>query len=450
MRRLVFALSSLPLAACPGAADPSGSKSNGPAAPATSAPAKGGGGAITDPPITDPPTTKPPEASPAVQTTVARSINAFALDYWRIAASEPGNRVISPASLVFAFAMTYAGAEGETAQELAKTFHFDAAGESLHAGLRGLMAAWNEADAVELTVANRLFAEKTYAFQPAFVRLTTDLYAAPMQPMDFRGDADGSRQQINTWVQQHTKERIRDLLPPGSLDDTTRLVLTNAIYLKADWQTPFAKESTQPATFHAKGRDVQAPTMAMAEHLAFAADAAAGVRLLQLPYVGDRLAMLLVLPDAVDGLAAVETKLDAAALDRWAAAVDAPAAAQRVDLRLPKLVIDPPTSTPLKAALQALGVKRAFDPEGAQLEAMAPAPPPLYISNAFHKAFIEIDEKGTEAAAATAVVMAEGAGMPAAPPVSFHVDRPFLFVLRDRVSGAVLFMGRVEDPTAKG
>jgi serpin B len=160
--------------------------------------------------------------------------------------------------------------------------------------------------------------------------------------------------------------------------------------------------------------------------------------------------MLLVLPDAVDGLPGVEAKLDAAALERWATAVDVPAAGQRVDLRLPKFVIDPPKSTSLKDTLLAMGVKRAFDGENAQFEKMAPAPPPLYISDAFHKAFIEVDEKGTEAAAATAVVMAEGSAAPMAPPVAFHVDRPFLFVLRDRVSGAVLFMGRVEDPTAKG
>lgn len=446
MRRFVLALSLVPLAACPSAADPTGPSPTGPAA---KPPAKGDGPAA----ITDPPTTKPPEASPSVQTTVARSINAFALDYWRITAVEPGNRVISPASLTFAFAMTYAGSEGETAQELARVFHFDAAGESLHAGLASLMAAWNEADAVELAVANRLFAEKTYPFQEPFVRLTTDVYAAPMQPMDFKNDAEGSRQQINAWVQQRTKERIRDLLPPRSILDSTRLVLTNAIYLKADWRTPFEKESTRPAPFHAKGGDVQAPTMMMSEQVAFAADPAAGVRLCQLPYQGDRLAMLLVLPDAVDGLSGVEAKLDAAALERWAAAVEAPAAAQLVDLRVPKFVIDPPTSTPLKATLQRMGVKRAFDAEQAQFEAMADNPPPLqplYVGEAFHKAFIEVDEKGTEAAAATAVVMVEGAGMPPAPPVSFHVDRPFLFVLRDRVSGAVLFMGRVEDPTAKG
>lgn len=434
---LVPSLGLLLLSGCPGSSDP------GPSSPAKGdAPGAGS--------ITDPPPGKPPEATPAAQATVARSINAFGLDYWRHVAVEPGNRVISPASIVFAFAMTYAGAEGETAQELATAFHFDAAGESLHSGLASLMAAWNQEGAVDLSVANRLFGEKSYTFHDAFVKLTADTYAAPMQPMDFKGNADGSRQEINTWVQERTKDRIRDLLPSGSIDASTRLVLVNAIYLKADWLLPFEKQATHPATFHAKGGDVQAPTMAMTENLAIAADAGAGVRLLQLPYKGDRLAMLLVLPDAVDGLAAVEAKLDAAALERWAAAVDAPAARKEVDLRLPKLKIDPASSTPLKTTLMAMGVKRAFDEENAQFGKMAPTPPPLYISDAFHKAFIEVDEKGTEAAAATAVVMAEGAGMAPEPPAQFHVDRPFLFVLRDRTSGAVLFMGRVEDPTAKG
>lgn len=255
MRRSVFALALLSLTACPGASDP-----------ASHTPVKGDAPASGS--ISDPPPPKPPEVTPAVQATVARSINAFGLDYWRKVATEPGNRVISPASLVVAFAMTYAGAEGETAQELARVFHFDAAGESLHAGLASLMAAWNEADAIELSVANRLFAEKTYAFEEPFVRLTTELYGAPMQPMDFRNAADAARQEINGWVQQRTKDRIRELLPPGSLDDSTRLVLTNAIYLEADWRIPFEKEATHPAPFHAKGGDVQAPTMAMSEHLA--------------------------------------------------------------------------------------------------------------------------------------------------------------------------------------
>jgi serpin B len=437
MRRLVLALTPFVLSACPGASDP-----------ASNTPAKSD--APRDARITDPPPVEPPATTPQAQAAVARSINAFGVDFYRRTAATPGNLVVSPASLAFAFAMTYAGAQGQTAQELSDAFHFDLAGDSLHEGFAGLMAAWNEAGEVELAVANRLFAEKTYTFEAPFVELTRTLYGAPMQPMDFRGAADGSRREINAWVEQRTKDRIRELLPAGSIDGSTRLVLTNAIYLKADWLVPFEREATRPAPFHAKSGDVQAPTMAMSEHLAFAADPAAGVKLLQLPYKGPRLAMLLVLPDAVDGLAAVEAKLDPAALERWAAAVDAPAAQGLVELQLPKLVIDPPQSTPLRATLEAMGVRRAFDEEQAQFEKMAPAPPPLYISEAFHKAFIEVDEKGTEAAAATAVVMAEGAGMLMAPPVSFHVDHPFLFVLRDRVSGAVLFMGRVEDPTAKG
>lgn len=444
MRPLLLALTLPLLLACPGPPEPHSKPAANPAVP-------------SDPPrpgaIVDPPPAEAPAVSPEAQAGVARSINTFGVGLYQRVGAKPGNMVVSPASIALAFAMTYAGAEGETAAELAGAFHFDQfdmAGGSLHEGLASLMAAWNEAAEVELAVANRLFAEQTYAFEPAFVDLTTRLYGAPMQPMDFRGDAEGSRVAINGWVERRTKDRIRELLPSGSLDDSTRLVLTNAIHLKADWLVPFEKELTAPGMFHAKGGDVMAPTMAMSEPLALAADPAAGVRVLLLPYVGSRLGMLLVLPDAVDGLPAVEAKLDLAALERWSAAVEAPSAQGQVDLRLPKVVIDSAESTPLRAVLEGMGVHRAFDSEQAQFGKMAPAPPPLYVSEAFHKAFIAVDEKGTEAAAATAVVMAEGAGMPMAPPVAFHVDRPFMFVLLDRVSGAVLFMGRVDDPTARG
>ncbi len=436
MQRLILALTLPLVAACPGASEP-----------ASNQPTKSDSTQVNA--IVDPPPVSPPVVTPAAEAAVARSINAFGVDFYRRTASRPGNLVVSPASIAFAFAMTYAGANAETAQELATAFHFGLAGDSLHEGFASLMGAWNEAAEVELAVANRLFAEKTYAFEAPFVDLTTTLYGAPMQPMDFRGDADGSRVAINAWVEARTKDRIRELLPPGSIGESTRLVLTNAIYLKADWQLPFEKEATQPAAFHAAGGDVQAPTMAMTQTLASSADPEVGVRLLQLPYEGSRLAMLLVLPNAVDGLPAVEAKLDPALLERWGAAVEAPAAQARVDVRLPKYVVDPAESTSLRSTLEAMGVQRAFHAEQAQFEKMASTRPPLYIGDAFHKAFIEVDEKGTEAAAATAVVMVEGA-MPMEPPVAFHVDRPFMFVLRDRSSGAVLFMGRVVDPTAKG
>ena len=394
--------------------------------------------------ITDPEPTALPPVSADVTKSVARSINAFGVDYYKRAASKPGNVVASPASIAFAFAMTYAGAEAETAAEIAAAFRFASQGDELWAGFTGTLESWNAAGQVELAVANRLFGEQTFEFQPAFLDLTAKFFRAPLQPMDFKNGADAARKDINAWVENRTKTRIKDLLPDGSVDETTRLVLTNAIYFKGDWESPFEKESTQPAEFRAPSGKTQVPMMNQTAYFQLAKDTATGAQVIEMPYKGGALAMMIVLPDADDGLTAVEAKLSPETIDAWVKSYEN----RQVFVSLPKFRIEPARSESLVETLNAMGIKRAFDAERAQFGKMAAPPPPLYISDAFHKAFIAVDEKGTEAAAATAVVMAEGTGAPSAPPQRFNADHPFLFMLRDKNSGALLFVGRVLQPEA--
>jgi serpin B len=383
-----------------------------------------------------------PDVSAETTQGVARSINAFGLEYYRRTATTTGNMVSSPASMAIAFAMTYAGAEGDTAAEMKKTFAFTAEGEELYAGFTQMLESWNAAAEIELAVANRLFGETSLEFKPEFVDLTTKYFRAPLQPMDFKTNADGCRREINGWVEERTRTKIKDLLPPKSITGETRLVLANAIYFKGDWEIPFEKESTRPGEFRGSAGKVETELMNLQEYFGYFDDPTTGSRIVELRYKGGALSMLFVLPGTDDGLAAVEDKLSAELLDGWSQGLTN----REVFVTLPRFRIAPDSSERLKPVLQKMGIVRAFVPEMAEFGKMAPTPPPLYISDAFHKAFIEVNEKGTEAAAATAVVMGEGAGAPSAPPARFNADHPFLFLLRDRNTGALLFLGRVTDP----
>ncbi len=393
--------------------------------------------------ILDPEPVPLPKAAPEATQAVAASINAFAFDYYARTRGEPGNQVFSPASMSLAFAMTYAGARGETAAQMAEVFHFPADTDALLSGFATTTRGWNGSEQVELAIANRLFGEKTRTFNEEFLGLTSKFFSAPLTPMDFKHDAAGSRVAINDWVSERTKTRIQDLLPPQSVTEDTRLVLTNAIYFKADWQSVFDKESTRTGDFFASAGTIEARMMVQRGRFAYAHDPGAGVKLLEMPYAGNQLGMLFVLPDEKAGLAKVESTLSPAILNGWAQSLKM----QTVDLLLPQFKIEPQDSVSMRATLEQLGMTIPFDEERADFSAIASPPPPLFISDAFHKAFIEVNEKGTEAAAATAVVMADGAGGMPAKPARFQADRPFLFFLRDRTTGALLFMGRLENPT---
>ncbi len=392
----------------------------------------------------------PADTPPAAASleTLAAGNNALAFDLYARARATAGNLALSPISISSALTMTWAGARGETAEQMQKVLHV--AGEPGQAmDVSGkLLASFGTADSkVTLRVANRLFGEKTYAFQKTYLDQVAAAFGAPLEGLDFKGAFEASRAHINGWVATQTQDRIKDLIPAGALDADTRLVLTNAIYFLGDWQLPFERDNTRPEAFQsAPGATHNVPTMHKSEYLRFAATD--GVKLLELPYVGGDVAMTFVLPDAPAGLEAVEQRLSPATLAAWLGALRE----EQVSVSLPKFEIDPPSSLSLGDLLKALGMPLAFDRSKADFTGIADPPSPadrLFISSVFHKAFVKLDEKGTEAAAATAVVMARAGSAAPMNPAEFKADHPFLFLLRHVPSGTILFMGRVSDPAKK-
>jgi serpin B len=373
------------------------------------------------------------------------AIDAFGFDLYRRIAAEDGNIVVSPASIAIAVAMARAGARGETAAEIDDVFR--ALGSAEHAAwisaLDQALAsrtgtfkdAMGEPMEVTLRIANAPFGQRGFPLEPAFLEALGARFGAGLHRVDYAGDPEAARALINAWVDDRTERRIPELLSPGDVDTLTRLVLVNAIYLKAAWQQPFPETSMRPAPFtRPDGSTIDVPTMATSAEYAYAAGD--GWRAVELPYVGGQLAMTILVPD---DLAAFVDDLDAAA---FAAITDALAPAM-VDLSMPKFGIE--TKTDLAQTLAALGMPTAFDPERADFSGMTAAER-LYVSTVVHQANIDVDEKGTEAAAATAVVM-RATSQPAER-VTLRVDRPFLFAIRDVPTGTILFLGQVADPAA--
>ncbi len=428
----------------PASGGPAPSPPNDGPAPASSAsPLPGASGSPAPTAPTGPSLPKPTAAEAAA---VAKASNAFAFEMYRPIASKGGNLAFSPASISTAMAMTWGGAVGPTGDEMRKVMHFEGPVDQVLAASGKLVADLQQTRAPVLGIANRLFGEKTFKFQQPYLESTEKLFGAPLEPLDFVGEASASRKHINDWVAGRTRDRIKDLIPPPAIDKDTRLVLVNAVYFLGDWEEPFKKESTGDAPFFVDGKvETAVPTMRRAGGMPTAE--VDGTQLVELPYVGGRFAMLVAVPAKKDGLAALEASLDAARFDRWVKAL-APA---KVLLALPRFEVDPPESIALKEVFLTLGMKIAFDRAKADFTKIADPPSPadrLFIGNVFHKAFVKVDEKGTEAAAATAVVMPRAGGAPEQPK-QVTVDRPFLFFLRDRQSGLILFAGRVVDPQKK-
>jgi len=366
---------------------------------------------------------------------LADASNAFGFDLYGQLRSQPGSLALSPASISIALGMTWGGARGNTAAEMQQVLHLSGDPDEISRTWGALSAALQDPKrAMTLRIANRLYGEQGYAFAPSFLDQTAAGYGAPLEPVDFVGDPEAQRSKINGWVSDRTEQRIEDLLPAGSIDDTTRLVLVNAINFLADWASPFPKEDTTSAQFSTSATTHTTVSM-MHQTGTFAIAHADGASLLELPYQGGDAAMWIVLPDAVDGVGAVEQSLDAKKL----AALSKAAAPAGLDVSIPRFTIDPAGSTELSAPLEALGMRDAFSP-AADFTGIAPDGS-LSISGVFHKAFVKVDEKGTEAAAATAVVMDEAAMIPPTLP-KFTADHPFLYFIVDKGSGLVLFMGR--------
>jgi serpin B len=390
-----------------------------------------------------------PEAPMDETTRFARSSNAFGFDLYRRLEATPGNQVVSPASISLALAMTWGGARGQTAAQMKQVLHFEGAPGPVAqaAGAQSRMLV-DPTRPLVFRVANRLFGEKTFRFENAFLEATRAAFGAGLEPFDFRRAPEAARQAINRWVEAETEKRIRDLVPAGGVDGETRLVLVNALYFLGDWHQPFAKESTSPAPFHVKAGLQRTVATMHATNTYRLARGPNGLLALELPYKGRQMSMLILLPQAQDGLPALEQSLDAAGLE----AIVQGLALARVVVALPKFEIDPPQSLSLGDLLVSLGMRDAFDRRKADFTGIANPPDPadrLVISRVFHKAFVKVDEKGTEAAAATAVsMMRAGSAAPRDAPIVFRADHPFLFFIRDNASGVVVFMGRVADPSS--
>jgi serpin B len=389
--------------------------------------------------------TVPPED---VAVKLARSSNAFGFDLYQRLRQTPGNFVMSPASITTALTMAWGGAQGETSAQMRKVLHLEGTPDEVMATSGQLARSLQDpARPIVFRIANQLFGEKDYKLVPAFVEKTRAAFGAPIELLDFKNNPEQARGHINEWVEGKTEHRITNLIPPGGLVPDTRLVLVNAIYFLGDWDSPFERHETRPAPFHltaSEKKDV--PTMNRTGGFRIAHKD--GVTALEIPYKGRQLSMMLLVPDDVEGLAAVEGALDARKLEALAGSMEM----ATVWLSLPKFDVNPEESLSLGEPLTALGMPLAFDRKKADFTGIANPPNPddrLVIAKVFHKGFVKVDEKGTEAAAATSVGMMVGGSMAQAPPRRLNADRPFLFLIRDRASGLVLFLGRVSDPSRR-
>jgi serpin B len=386
-------------------------------------------------------------AAPADAVSAAAAVNAFGFDLLR-AIHPQGDAVVSPASIALALAMARAGAVGDTATQMDAVLH-DAASDAHPTWLNALAAAldsrtgtFKDADGkdqqVTLRIANATYSQQGMVLRPAFLRAIAERFGAGVQLVDFKTATEAARLAINGWVAGQTEQRIKELLAAGVLDDMTRLVLVNAVYLKAAWVNPFDADATKPAPFHhLDGTTTDVPTMHLDADLPYAEGD--GWRAVQLPYVGGSLVMTIVVPD---DFAAFTAGLDGARFEAVAGALDQQQ--RQVTLAFPAFGTE--TKVDLAAVLSALGMPAAFDPVAADFSGIT-ADERLSISAVIHQANIDVDEKGTEAAAATAVVM-RATAMPAEH-VTLNVDRPFVFALRDAATGAIVFLGQIVTPAPR-
>ena len=372
---------------------------------------------------------------------VVQGNNEFATDlYARLRSEAPGNLFFSPYSLSSALAMTYAGSHGETEAQMAKVLHFPASQAKLRAGFKSLgdqMAASGKAG-IQLRIANRLWGQQDLHFLPEFLAVTKANYGAELGLLDFKRSA-AARRTINSWIEQQTNGKIQDLLPADVIHEMTRLVLTNAIYFKARWTHDFKPSATADAPFRVSAsKQIAVPTMRQTHDFRYAKSD--DVQVLELPY-GPRgdLAMLILLPGKTDGLADLERRLTGASLRKWSQELKP----CQVKIDLPRFKMTSQFS--LADALASMGMPLAFSEDQADFSRMSKER--SFLSAVIHKAFVDVNEEGTEAAASTAIV-ADAAEKPLDEEiVEFRADHPFVFLIRDARTQSILFLGRLADPS---
>ncbi len=367
--------------------------------------------------------------------------NQFAFDlYGRLAGEQDGNLFFSPYSISTALAMTYAGARGNTAAEMADTLHFTLPQDCLHPAFGNIISDLNDSqrEGYQLNVANRLWGQQGYSFLAEYLDVTRQHYGAELAQLDFIRETEPSRQTINRWVEEQTQQKIKNLIPSGALSPLTRLVLTNAIYFKGDWKYQFDPELTREAPFQAAPGE-QLSVQMMHQKRRFNYAALPTFQMLEMPYTSEDLSMLALLPNEPDGLAELESWLTAERLDQ---SIDQ-LFATKVSVFLPKFEMT--SKFGLAPVLESMGMPDAFDACAADFSGMNGGRD-LFISSVIHKAFVEVNEEGTEAAAATGVVVVTSTGV-TPPPELFRADHPFLFLIRDNRTESILFWGRVTEPS---
>jgi serpin B len=394
---------------------------------------------------------------------VVDKTNHFALDLYAKLNEPAGNLFFSPSSITLALAMTVAGARGETARQMAEAVRFALPPDQLHEAFRELQAS-TRTGSVDLRIANRLWGQRGYHFLPEFMEITEWCYGAKLADVDFRAAPEQAREEINRWIEQQTANKITNLISPGVLNEMTRLVLANAVYFLGAWESEFKEANTKTAPFWTTPSE-QSPVSMMSQTGHFMFGEFDDLQVLELPYRsrayemrhvktkyyegeqpveipggGSDFSMCILLPRKIDGIKDIEARLSPATLQQWMKL-----RACRVEVQVPKFRVESAFS--LSDALTSLGMKKAFVLGEADFSGMSDDPEGLFIGAVLHKAFVDVNEKGTEAAAATFVGMIGGSSMRPEPPKVFRADHPFLFLIRDRETQLIHFIGRVVNPT---
>ena len=393
-----------------------------------------------------------PTATDADLTALARGNSAFAFDLYEALREDGDNLFYSPYSISLALAMTYAGAQGDTETQMADTLHFGLPQDSLHPTFnaldlelasRGKDDQGDGAEGFTLRIANAVWAQHDYEFQQAFIDLLAESYGAGVRHANFREAPDESRVTINDWIEEQTEDKIMDLIPEGAINRRTRMVLTNAIYFNAAWSLPFDEAGTRERPFHLlDGSETLVPMMRKTASFSYAK--MDGYQVVDLPYVGREISMTILLPDE-GRFREFEDSMDAALVEQALA----DARREYVALVMPKFEFE--SQFELAETLKQMGMSNAFDGDMSDFSGMdgnscfAGDDPCLHIKEVIHQAFVSVDEQGTEAAAATAVVVAVAESV-RPEPIRVAIDRPFIFLVRDSATGTILFLGRVLDP----
>jgi serpin B len=377
---------------------------------------------------------------------VSQGINKFSFDLYKKlkdkdkdkekGENKEENLFYSPASISIALAMTYAGARGNTEKQMANVLNFTLSQDRLHPAYSKLIENLKSNKDYELSIANALWLQKDYKYLQDFLNTMEKYYKGGFNEVDYKTNPEGARIKINDWVSKETKEKIKDILNPGDITGLTRLVLTNAIYFKGKWQTEFDKMATRDEDFYLINRQKTKVKM-MYQKNTFNYYENDDLQLLEMPYKGNTISMVIILPK-VGKFKTVENMMDEKKLQEWLKN----AIKTKVKVYIPRFKFT--QRFDLSKNLSDMGMKDAFSPAAADFSGINGEKNDLYITSVIHKAFVEVNEEGTEAAAATAIVMDTKALL--IEELVFKADHPFIFLIRDKETGSILFMGRVMDP----